>query len=103
MRIGIAISLLIWLGIFHLFNTAQAGFYLEIGVGKNDVLNKNNWLGRESLGCFAAGGYVWRLEKGYSLDLSFTHHSQCTRGDGFDDREEQTLDAIYFKVKKEWN
>ena len=74
---------------------AHEGFYIEAGVGKNDVLNKNNWTGRESMGCSMGAGFVYAPYPYLHFDAGFIHYSQCTRGNGFDDRIEDHLDSIY--------
>ena len=68
-------------------------FYAGVGVGKNGVMDYNNWEGRESTACTAEAGYAWRRPD-YDIDLGWAHYSQCTRGDMFDDREEDTLDSV---------
>jgi hypothetical protein len=72
----------------------QAGeWYVEIGVGKNDVFDVNGWEGRESTACMGGFGWMHRKEQ-WAIDINYRHSSQCTRGNGFDSRDENTLDNI---------
>jgi hypothetical protein len=74
--------------------SSHAGeFYLELGVGKNDIFGENDWIGRESTACMFGAGWATRKDQ-WQYDFTFRHHSQCTRGEGFDSRDEDTLDSI---------
>ena len=79
--------------------TAEAGFYAEIGLGKNDVFDTNHWEGRSSTGCNFSLGYEYILNPDISLIAEYSHYSQCTRGNGFDSRSEDALDNFYFKAR----
>lgn len=82
-----------------LTGSAQAGPYFGIGMGKNDIFNKNDWEGREDIGCMLELGWEWNPQHGVRLELGMDHYSQCDRGVPFDDRTEDTLDGAYFKVR----
>lgn len=87
-------------GIIYYYNAeAHEGFYIEAGVGKNDIFDKNDWEGRESAGCTFALGYVYSLNSSWYIDGRFSHFSQCTRGNGFDDRSEMTADNFYLNIR----
>jgi hypothetical protein len=72
--------------------TCNAGFYAEIGLGKNGLFQ--DWEGSDSVACMLGFGYTRGINQNIEIDLSYRHHSQCTRGEGFDDREEDTLDSV---------
>ena len=69
----------------------SAGPYIELGVGKNGL--NQRWEGSDSMGCYFGLGYNHRWQD-YEIDAAWRHSSQCTRGDGFDEREEDSLDSI---------
>ena len=70
----------------------QAEFYIELGVGKNDIFDKDDWEGRESTACMGGLGWITR-KNSWSMEIAYRHNSQCTRGNGFDSREESHLDS----------
>lgn len=93
--IWISIPLALLLLVLAVFDAkSNDGFYLQLGIGKNDVFDTNEWVGRESMGCSAGGGYVFAWPD-WEIDAGFVHYSQCTRGNGFDNRYEDALDSIY--------
>jgi len=94
MRFVILFCLVFWIGVFVLLNkcSANEGFYLELGVGKNG-LYQDDWLGREDIGCYAGAGYVRNFGP-WALDLSYRHASQCDRGRGVDGRDESANDSL---------
>lgn len=104
--IGLCWALLLsapfWVILASLLNPVKAGFYIEAGIGKNG-LNQDWWKGRESTACYIGAGYIWRQGDGLSVSVNWDHDSQCTRGDGFDERDEDSNDSVYFKVRKEWD
>lgn len=79
---------------------AEGNFYFEIGVGKNGI-NNPDWLGNDSTGCMFGGGYEYTYAQRHVLSVSYRHASQCTRGEGFDDRLESYNDSVgvYYKIK----
>jgi hypothetical protein len=80
--------------LFMLAESCEGGeFYLELGIGKNDIFDVNDWEGRESTACMFGAGWTTRKDQ-WQYDITFRHHSQCTRGEGFDSRDEDTLDSI---------
>lgn len=100
-RVAVIVSILftlvlVLIAIFHPAN-GHEGLYLELGIGKNDIFDENEWIGRESTGCNFGGGFVYAFKQQYQLDFNFSHYSQCTRGEGFDNRSESALDVFYIK------
>lgn len=93
--VGFICALLIGCGVGSA--KAHEGFYLELGIGKNDVFGENDWIGRDSAGCNLGGGFIYAPTPRTQIDLGFSHYSQCTRGNGFDNRSEDDLDVIYLK------
>ena len=73
--------------------SANEGFYLEIGAGKNGV-RQDWWTGRDDIGCFLGVGYTWDKSKFFTVDLSYRHSSQCNRGSSLSEGMESTNDSI---------
>lgn len=89
-------GLLVWCEHGH------AGFYIEGGIGKNGISHSNNWEGRESTACMFGFGYAGKYTNNLVYDIGYSHHSQCTRGRGFDSRPEDSLDSAIFKLRYEF-
>ena len=94
MRFVIVFCLVFWIVVFVLLSkcSANEGFYMELGLGKNGV-RQDYWLGRGDIGCYAGTGYLRDFGQ-WSVDLSYRHVSQCDRGNGYDDRVETSNDSI---------
>ncbi len=99
MKPNFLIMFLIMFSLFMLAESCQAGeWYIEAGVGKNDIFDKEEWEGRESMACMLGAG--WETRKGpWKWELAYRHHSQCTRGNGFDSRGESQLDSAGLFVR----
>lgn len=87
--------------IFALCSSAQAGFYVEAGIGKNG-LAQDYWIARDSTACMVGFGYVHRFDNYWTLDGSYRHNSQCTVGQGFDERPENVNDSVGIYIRHEW-
>lgn len=88
------VKLVPFIFILMLFTSiADADFYLELGVGKNGLLQQE-WVARDSTACMFGAGYIWQPAKRHIVDFSYRHNSQCTVGNGFDEREEDANDSV---------
>ena len=85
---------------FAVFN-AEAGPYLEAGIGRHGMFQKD-WQGRNEVGTWFAGGYVWHAQ-GFDIDLGWYHSSQPAVGKPYNNEPEDTLDSVIIKVRKEWD
>ena len=78
--------------------TAEAGPYIELGVGKHG-LRQSDWRGSYELGGWVAVGMAWDLGDGYTLDAGWYHSSHPF----LEPDEEDSLDSVIIKVRKEWD
>ena len=97
-RIALFIAIILLLALLH---EAKAGWYVEGGIGKNGLFS-NDWEGRDSTACMLGAGYAGSFTEHTKYDIGWAHYSQCTRGQGFDSRPEDSLDSIIIKLRYEW-
>lgn len=81
--------------------SANAGPYIEIGVGKNGV-RQDEWGGRDRTGGWLGFGYVWHPSLEWEIDLGWDHMSQPALGDPFNGKKEDSNDSITLQIRYEW-
>ena len=75
-----------------LSSPSQAGAFVELGIGKNGLLQ--TWEGSDSTACMFGAGYQKMITEDVEVEVAYQHFSQCTRGLPFDSRSEDTLDSV---------
>ena len=86
-----------------LLPTIALGFFIGIGLGRNGVISSNEWEGEDAVGCMLEAGYVGNYTNRIEYEAGWYHYSQCFLGEPFNEKPEDTLDAIYIKLRYHYN
>lgn len=77
------------------FSGLESYGYIQIHMGKTlRSTTAGGWQGQDDVACMVRVGWKYGSRSYFTWGVEYDHHSQCFLGEPFNDREEDSLDAI---------